>query len=405
MNEQIQEGKQAGWGTIILIYLLCVLAASSISQAVPIVGDIARAFHAARHQLGWVISIPSALVAVGALLVGWICDRVGDKRLILIGSGLLALGDLGVILAPTMNELLLMRVVEGVGYVGVAVGTVVMMTRLTQGARRTSALTLWSSFIPMSFVIPLILAGLLAGSGHWRWAFGGHAMITVLLAALALKLPARDPHSTRSRSADLGAVLKTPACYARGVAFAAAAFVQTGITTTLPQALAGHYGIAVAAASQVVTIGMICNFLGCLAMGPMLNRGVRRLPLALGSALLTVAAALVLYIPALPLGAAVASALVFYFGAGLVVGLWALLPLVAPTPVSRGATSGLVTQVTLWGVLFGPPAAFGALASGAQQQQINIAIAMLLCILTLWFVVRSTRERRMRATGESAAAH
>jgi len=50
------------------------------------------------------------------------------------------------------------------------------------GARRNNALTLWSSFVPMSFALPLILAAQLAGTGQWRWAFSGHA---IALAGLA----------------------------------------------------------------------------------------------------------------------------------------------------------------------------------------------------------------------------
>src|SRR6516225_2460284 len=48
----------AGWGTVFLIYALCVAAASCISQAVPVIGDIARYFHAPREQAGLVISLP-----------------------------------------------------------------------------------------------------------------------------------------------------------------------------------------------------------------------------------------------------------------------------------------------------------------------------------------------------------
>jgi MFS family permease len=181
MNEQQRNPASAGWGTILIIYLLGVLAASSISQVVPIVGDIARFFHAPRQQVGWVISIPSAVVALFALLIGWVIDRVGDKPLILLGTVLLILGDLGAMLTSSMDVLLLMRVLEGIGYALVAVGTVTMIARVTSGKRRTSALTLWSSFIPMSFAIPLALAGLLAGTGHWRWAFGGHAAAMLVL--------------------------------------------------------------------------------------------------------------------------------------------------------------------------------------------------------------------------------
>jgi MFS transporter, DHA1 family, inner membrane transport protein len=401
MNDQ-QTPASAGWGTILLVYLLGVFAASCISQAVPVVGDIARHFHAAGQQVGWIISIPSALVAVGALLTGWIIDRVGDKPLVLVGVGLLVVGDLGATVAESMDVLLLMRVVEGIGYDCVSVATVTMLTRVTSGARRTSALTLWSSYIPMSFAIPLILSGLLAGTGHWRWAFGGHAAVMTLLGILALWLPGRAQGVASARSTGLAAVLRTPGCYALGIAFACAAFVQTGIVSTLPTMLAGQYSVSTQLASTVVTVGQLCNIAGCLLVGSLLNRGFRPLTVAMGSGALTLVMGLAMYLSGLPFALSVVLALLYFLGSGLLVGMWALLPTVAPASAARGAASGLVTQLTLWGVLFGPPAAFAAqAAAGGRQEMVNIAAALLVCMLMLWLVIRGagTRMDALRTAG------
>jgi len=399
------EGKvpvgEAGWGTIIVIYLLCVMAASTVSQVIPIAGDIARYFHPPREQVGWIISLPSALVAIGAVLVGWVIDRVGDKPAILVGAALMICGDLGAVLAETVPQLLAMRVVEGLGYVGISVGTVTLLTRATTGRRRTSALTLWSSFVPMSFALPLVLAGLLAGTGHWRWAFGGHALITLVLALAGLRLPGRSADVTARRSAGLSLVLRTPACYALGVSFALAAFVQTGIVTTLPQVLAARYGVSIPMGSGVGTIGMLFNTAGCLLMGPLFNRGIPVLTLVTSSVLLTAATAVGVHLAGLPLAASVAVAWLFFFGSGLIVGFWALLPSAAPSPQSRGAASGLVAQLTHFGVLFGPPAAFAAMGVPVRQYGNTIA-ALAACAALLWMVVRLTGTRRMVVDGSAS---
>ncbi len=47
------------------------------------------------------------------------------------------------------------------------------------------------------------------------------------------------------------------------------------------------------------------------------------------------------------------------------------------------------------GVLFGPPAAFGLLASGNWMQQgASVLIACALCLGLLWFVIRGTAAAR-----------
>ncbi len=394
MNENTQVGPQSSWGAILLIYAIGVLGATSISQVVPIVGDLAKAFHLSRPEGGWVISTPSAVVALGALLFGWFVDKFGDKPMLLFGCAVLVLGDLGVTLAGSVEMLYAMRVLEGIGYVAIAVAAVTMLTRTTQGARRTSALTLWSSFVPMSFALPLILAAQLAGTGQWRWAFTGHGIVLAALGIAAWAwLPTPAPSRTAMRNAGLATVVRSPSPYLLGLAFACGAFMQTGVVSTLPHMLSGRFGVSIGLASSIGTLGMIFNTVGALAVGPLLNRGTGALAVSVLGVLLALAGGIALYVPGVAFALAVTASSVFFLGTGIIVGLWALLPRVAPNPSCVGATSGLVTQIVLWGVLFGPPAAFAAAASGDWTRPIvNLVIGGVACLLLLWWVIRRIRS-------------
>lgn len=400
---------QGSWPSIFLIYAIGVLGATTISQVIPVIGDLARIFRAG-PQVGWVISLPSALVAVGALLTGWVVDRIGDKPVLLAGCIIAILGDIGAALSTSFPMLLAMRMVEGVGYVGIAVAAITMMIRITQGPRRNLALTLWSSFIPMSFALPFLVAGPLSQPGRWPWAFLGHAIVLGALLIVALgQLPARGSEPVVSRTAGLTSVLRSPGPYILGFCFACAAFVQTGIVSTLPHLLATRYGVSIAVASSVGTAGMLLNILGCLTVGPMLNHGVRPLAVAVGGVCFTIAGGVTMGLSLPSFGAAAAVSCVFFFGAGIIVGLWALLPRVSPSPQSVGATSGMVTQLTLWGVLFGPPAAFAAQARGQWLPEArNLVIASLTIVLCIWLVVHRfghTSGDRGRVGGQLPSAH
>ena len=390
----LNEGRgQASWGAIILIYAIGVLGATSISQAIPVAGDIARSFDLSPNQGGWIISIPSAVVALGAISTGWLTDRFGDKLILVIGCVVLALGDVGVTIADTPAGLYAMRIVEGVGYVGIAVAAVAMITRTTQGKRRTSALTLWSSFVPMSFIAPLLLAAQLAGSARWPWAFWGHgiALASLGIVALAMLPAAAREQQTANRNAGIGLVLRSRAPYLLGLAFACSAFLQTGVASVLPHMLPDRFGVAPSFAASLVTLGMTLNLIGCLAVGPTLNRGAGAFGIALFGVALTSVGGLALFVPGPGLTLVSAASCTFFLGSGVIVGLWALLPKVAPSPAAIGATSGLVTQLVLWGVLFGPPAAFGLLAGGDWiQQGATILIACALCLGLLWLVIHGT---------------
>jgi MFS family permease len=407
MSGQLQPAgePQGSWGVILLVYAVGVLSAATISQAIPVIGDLARLFHAGA-QAGWIISIPSALVAIGALLAGWLVDRFGDKAVLVVGCAIIIAGDAGVVGAPSLHWLLAMRVLEGVGYFCISVAALAILTRATHGKRRNSALALWSSYIPMSFALPFVFAGQLAGSDHWRWAFKGHALMlaTLLLPALMV-LPAGRRAAGSSRSAGLARVLRTPGPYVLGFTFACMAFMQTGLLSILPRLLTGQYGVTIGVAGSVGTLGMMCKAAGCLAGGPLLNHRVPPTIIAGAGIALAIAGGVSLGFPLPSFGLAVVTSCIFFFGAGLVVGLWALVPTVAPDRNCLGAVSGVVTQVAIWGVLLGPPAAFAAQAEGGWAlESAGIIVAGAIIVLCVWLVVtRMTPDAD--AAGRGLAAH
>lgn len=363
--ENVAHEDRGNWAQIFLLYLIGVFAAMAISQAVPALGGIAREFHPQNSAaIGLVTSIPAFMVALGALLAGWFVDRKGDKQVMLVGCIIFLLGDLAVIYAGSITEILLARILSGIGYVCLAVAAVTMLTRLTSGKTRTSALALWSTFVPMSFIIPFIAAGFVAAYG-WRWAFGGHAIILFILTLLAVGfLPAsREKDSGMSRTSGLREVVKSPLVYALGLSFAGDAFMQSGITTSIAHYLNVKYEASEVLTQGFNTIAMATNIAGCLFVGVLLNRRVSAVWIAGTGVAISAVTGLAIYVAQPGYASSIALTWIFTFGSGLLVGMWALLPRVAPSPESMGATSGLVTQITLLGVALGAPAAFAAQAS------------------------------------------
>jgi predicted MFS family arabinose efflux permease len=386
------------WPRILLIYVLGVFAAMAVSQVVPVIGQIAGTFHPQqRSEVGLVVSLPSLVVALGALIVGWLVDRVGAKLVLLVGTLILIGGDFAAATAGNMQSLLIGRGIEGVGYVGVAVGAVAMISRCTSGTRRTWSLALWSSFVPMSFIVPFLASGWLLASGDWRMAFNAHAVVLVVLGILALIfLPSGAlADAGGARAANVGSVLRSPWPYVLGISFGAAAFLQSGIVATLISFWSQRYGNVMAQAQLFSAIAMAVNIAGCLLVGRLVAHGVRVISIGIGGSVLAGAGALAMFV--LPLGfyQSVAACWLFTFGCGLLVGMWILLPRVSPSPAAVGATSGLVTQLTLFGVLLGSPAAFAAEASGGPGGMVMYilgALAVGLIAVPVWMGRQAAAE-------------
>jgi MFS transporter, DHA1 family, inner membrane transport protein len=377
------------WPNIILIYVLGVFAVAVISVAVPELGGIAREFHPrSPAALGWVMSMPALVAALGALIIGWLVDVIGDRRVLIAGGVILVSGDVGVVAAHDLSTLLEWRVISGIGYVCMAVAAVTMMTRLTEGRRRTAALALWSTVIPASFILAFVGGSLLLVAGQWRQAFGWHAAITAALVGLGIVfLPARKAgEGAGSRTAGIGQVLRSFWPYVLGLSFAANACLQTGVIASLPQMLSKSIGATEGQVHSFNILAMLVNILGALGVGVLLNRGVRAPAIGIGGVVLCGLACLGLALVPTGLAEAMAMNCTFMLGCGMLVGMWALLPVVAPSARSLGATSGLITQITLVGVLFGPPAALFSLSkeSSGFLDFVAISLAVSLIGLPVW---------------------
>jgi predicted MFS family arabinose efflux permease len=388
--------EQAGsrWPRILLIYALGVFAVAVISIAVPEAGGIAREFHPdSPAAIGWVISMPALVAASGALIVGSMVDTLGDRRILIAGGLILVAGDVGVMMSHSLSVLLGWRVVGGIGYVCTAVAAVTMMTRLTQGRQRTAALALWSTVIPASFILAFLVGSVLLAPGQWRAAFGWHATIAAILLVFAvLCLPARkDGEVVIARTAGIGLVLRSYWPYILGLSFAANAFMQTGVIASLPTMLSASLGVSETSVHSFNIVAMLINVLGALGVGALLNARVSALAIGLIGVLLCGFACLGLVFVPSGFLQAMAMNCTFMLGCGMLVGLWALLPRVAPSAQTLGATSGLITQITLVGVLFGPPAALASVSKGPSGFLVFVAISLVgsLIGLPVWLKANS----------------
>ncbi len=85
--------------------------------------------------------------------------------------------------------------------------------------------------------------------------------------------------------------------------------------------------------------------------------------------------------------------------------MWAYVPAVAPSPVSIGATSGLVTQFTLLGVLLSGPIFLSVLSAPTSTPiVIVLLVATVLCASRLPIVARVPVPRWPSEAPEQAAA-
>ncbi|OMC29446.1 MFS transporter [Mycobacterium sp. GA-1841] len=141
----------------------------------------------------WVTTVYLVASVVAATTVHSTLMRLGPRRAYLMGLGVFGAGSLSCALAPSMEVLLIGRTVQGfAGGLVAGLGYAVINTALPN-MLWTKASALVSAMWGVGTVIGPAAGGLFAQFGHWRWAFGVLAILTVAMAVLVpIALPARD---------------------------------------------------------------------------------------------------------------------------------------------------------------------------------------------------------------------
>lgn len=140
----------------------------------------------------WVTTVYLVASVVAATTVSATLARLGPRGAYLLGLSVFGLGTLLCAVAPSMELLLVGRVVQGAaGGLIAGLGYAVINAALPQSLW-TKASALVSAMWGVGTLLGPAAGGLFAQYSSWRWAFGALLGMTVLIAALVpFALPAR----------------------------------------------------------------------------------------------------------------------------------------------------------------------------------------------------------------------
>jgi EmrB/QacA subfamily drug resistance transporter len=161
---------------------------------------IGQDLHAGFTTLQWVLNGYTLALASLILLGGSLGDRLGRRRIFLLGVVWFAAASLACALAPTPALLVAARAVQGVGGALLTPGSLAIISASFVPEQRAAAVGAWSGLTGVATALGPILGGWLVEYYSWRWAF----VINLPLAAVVLLLGARcipetrDPGAARS---------------------------------------------------------------------------------------------------------------------------------------------------------------------------------------------------------------
>jgi EmrB/QacA subfamily drug resistance transporter len=148
---------------------LAFLDATIVNIAFP---DISASFaDAGRSELSWVLD--GYFVVIAALLVpaGGLADRFGHKRIFLFGIAGFTLASLLCAIAPSLELLIVFRVLQGIGAALIAPTSLALVLDAFPVERRAAGVGLWGAAAAAAAAVGPTLGGALVELSDWRLVF------------------------------------------------------------------------------------------------------------------------------------------------------------------------------------------------------------------------------------------
>ncbi|MEU8763974.1 MFS transporter [Streptomyces sp. NPDC048659] len=184
-------------GICCMSLLIVSLDNTALNVALP---SLQRDLGASVSGLQWTIDAYTLVLASLLMLAGSTADRIGRRRVFTTGLVIFVLGSLLCSLAPSLETLVVFRMVQAVG--GSMLNPVAMSiitNTFTDPAERARAIGVWGGVVGVSMAAGPLVGGLLVESVGWRAIFWVNLPIglTALLLTLRYVPESRAPRPRR----------------------------------------------------------------------------------------------------------------------------------------------------------------------------------------------------------------
>ncbi len=378
-------------GPLGIAYAVTFLTFFDTFAFLPTIGPRAASLGADPVLVGAIVGAYSLTNLATNPVAGVLLDRLGRRRLLVAGLAIAIATVLAYPLAETPGQLLVVRLLHGVGGGIIVPAVFTLVGDLTRAERRARAMGRTGAAIGLAAIVGPPVAGTLAdGIGFVGVTTTVAAVLTVGLALALTRLP--DPPRERPAAAseafeavDVGRLARA------GVAVFGFTFALGGLTAFLPfriEALGG----------SSTTTGALLGLFAVVAAGLMLSpvadqtRASSALrPLATGLGLVAAALALLTVAPTIALAAAACA----IFGAGYAyVFPTAASEASAAAPMGRrGRAFGIFHAAFSLGFVIGPPLAGWVSVTAAGPFSIGALVALAATLASASLPGAAARER------------
>jgi EmrB/QacA subfamily drug resistance transporter len=198
-TQTIQRRRWAILGALVVGLLAIVIDNTVLNVALKTIADPVGGLGASQSQLEWAINSYTLVFAGLLFTFGVVGDRIGRKRMLMIGLVLFGLGSLISAYSHSPDQLIAARAVMGFGGAAVMPQTLSIISNVFEPHERARAIGIWAAAVGIGVAIGPVLGGVLLAHFWWGSVFLINVPVTVLGAAAAVALvpESRNPSPGR----------------------------------------------------------------------------------------------------------------------------------------------------------------------------------------------------------------
>jgi EmrB/QacA subfamily drug resistance transporter len=199
---QANTGNPRRWsilGVLVVSLLVVVLDNTVLNVALRTIADPVRGIGASQEDLEWALNSYTLVFAGLLFTAGILGDRIGRRRMLLIGLALFGLASLASAYSRTPTQLIYARALMGIGAAGILPSTLSIISDVFDPRERGKAIGIWAGAVGLGVAIGPVVGGALLETFWWGSVF---LIIVPIVAgglvAVSLMVPeSRDPRPGR----------------------------------------------------------------------------------------------------------------------------------------------------------------------------------------------------------------
>ena len=254
-----------------------VCAALHVGKLPPAITALRDALGVTLVEAGFLLSLVQLAGMTCGVAFGVLADGLGLRRSMAIG--LVVLGAVSAIggLAQGVGMLMVLRALEGFGFLLVVLPAPGLVRRLVGPQRVSLVLGLWGAYYPMAAAMALLIGPMFIDAFGWRAWWWALATVSLLMAVVLLRFVPAGPAARMAAGAPwmqrLRRTLAQPGPWLVAMTFAAYSGQWLAVIGFLPTIYL-QAGVSGAATGVLTAIVAATNMAGNIGAGRLLHRGI-----------------------------------------------------------------------------------------------------------------------------------